>query len=242
MRRGRGDLARGWWGDGIGGWPAAKIVDVPRPPTARWGLPLVLGVGLVLGACSDNGGGGGAASSAAAAADSVVAVSAPESVPRSAGVATVVSSPPVSLPTSAEVTTTTVDPSAPPACSLLTPDEMAFTAGQAAVFGEGKADEPQETPYGAHTACTWTATKGGDITVRVSVWDGSTAFDDARTQVGVAGEVDGVGDRAFSSTLASIYAVAGGHTVFVQFQDLDRDDAANLVATTSLAQLAAGRL
>ncbi|MFT3853297.1 MAG: hypothetical protein QM733_11240 [Ilumatobacteraceae bacterium] len=215
---------------------------MPRLPTARWGLPLVLGVGLVLGACADNDGGGASASSATAAAESMVGVSAPESVPSSAVVAPIVSSAPVSLPTTAEITTTTVDPSAPPACSLLTPEEMAFVAGKAAVLGEGKADEPQETPYGAHTACTWTATKGGDITVRVSVWDDSAAYDDARTQVGVAGEVDGVGERAFSSTLSSIYAVAGGHTFFVQFQDLDRDDAANLAATTSLAQLAAQRL
>ena len=78
--------------------------------------------------------------------------------------------------------------------------------------------------------------------MRLSIWDDATAYDAARAQVGVSGELTGIGDQAFSSTLASIYAVAGGHTVFVQFQDLGRDDAANLVVTTALAQLVTSRL
>ena len=79
--------------------------------------------------------------------------------------------------------------------------------------------------------------------MRVSVWDDPTAFDDAQQQLGSTGEITGVGDRAFSSTLSSIYAVADGHTLFIQFADLDRDDAGNLAVTTAIAPpLAVSRL
>ena len=74
------------------------------------------------------------------------------------------------------------------------------------------------------------------------MWDEATAFDDARVQVGADGDVADVGEQAFASTLSSIYAVAGGHTVFVQFQDLRLDPAANLAMSTMLAQLVADRL
>jgi hypothetical protein len=197
---------------------------------------------LLLVACSDNN--GGASTSVVAGPGSAVSATpvAAASVPGTASVGTVASMAPVSVPATAAITTTTVDPSAPAACSLLTVDELGFTAGDGTTFAEGRADEAQETAYGAHTACTWTSSEGTDATVRVSIWDQPTAFDDARAQVGAAGELDGLGDRAFSSTLASVYAVAGGHTVFVQFQDLDRDDATNLAATTGLAQLVASRL
>jgi len=141
-----------------------------------------------------------------------------------------------------KATTTTVDPQAPEACALFTTDEAGFVVGAGTVFKPGVADAPQDTPYGTHTGCTWTAERDSGTTIRVSVWDDDTAFDDAKAQVGVTADVAGIGDRAFATTLASIYAVANGHTVFVQYANLDQDDAANLPVTTNLATLAASRL
>ncbi len=218
----------------------------------RWRRALVvvaIGVGG-LTACADNSG-GSAGTTSASAVSTPPPASAPAggSIPGSTPVAPVESAPgsspsrpPSSAVGSSAATTTTVVPTAPEACSVLTPDEISYAAGQGTRFGEGRPDTPQATPYGDHTACTWTSTDGPDATVRVSVWDEPTAFDDARTQVGSTGDVTGIGDRAFASTLASIYAVADGHTIFVQFQDLDRDDAANLAVTTVVAPLAVARM
>ena len=210
---------------------------------------LVVALGL-LTACSSNGASSsstipaavesapGGASTPAVVASVESVVSAPAARPSASAVA----SSPATVGSEPQRTTTTVDPGAPAACSLLTSAEIAFAAGGGATFAEGKADEPQETPYGAHTACTWTSNGNVDATVRVSVWDDPTAFDDAQQQLGSTGEITGVGDRAFSSTLSSIYAVADGHTLFIQFADLDRDDAANLAVTTAIAPLAVSRL
>lgn len=208
-------------------------------------VSLAVGLSVALVACSSN---GKADPPSTVAATAAVPAPAPSALaagtsPASAPEATVAASlPSTNPPVSALITTTTVEPGAPVACTLLTVDELRFVAGEGVQFDDGKASEAQETPYGAHTACTWSATKGGDITVRVSVWDDASALDAARTQVGVVGELSGIGQQAFSSTLASIYAVADDHTVFVQFQDLDRDDADNLTGSTTLAQIAAGRL
>jgi hypothetical protein len=203
-------------------------------------LGAVAGAVLIAG-CSGGGSGSGetvgsSPASAAASAVASVAVSTPTS-PASVG-----SSTPLSTPSSVAITTTTVDPRAPVACSLLTVDEVSFVAGQGLTFADGVAEEAQETSYGAHTACTWTVKNDPGTTVRVSVWDDDSAFDDAKAQLGSTGDVAGVGDRAFSATLASIYAVRDGHTLFVQYADLDQDDAANLAISTTLAQLAVGRL
>ena len=97
-------------------------------------------------------------------------------------------------------------------------DELGFVAGGATVFGEGKAAEPQETPVRrAHGVHRGRPTKGADATragQRVGRRRGVRRRQGAGRRTG---DVGGVGDRAFSSTLASIYAVAGGHTLFVQF-------------------------
>jgi len=200
---------------------------------------------VLLASCSSNGDHtaptAGSSATAEAAAATTAAGSSPvdASAPATSGVA----APSTSASTSTvEATTTTVDPPAPEACALFTPDEASFVVGAGTVFKAGVADAPQDTPYGTHTACTWTAERDSGTTIRVSVWDDATAFDDAKAQVGVTGDVAGIGDRAFAATLASIYAVARGHTVFVQYSNLDQDDAANLPVTTNLATLAASRL
>ena len=176
------------------------------------------------------------AAAATAADSSPVDASAPATSGATTSTSTSASTPAV------KATTTTVDPHAPEACALFTPDEAGFVVGAGTVFKPGVADAPQDTPYGTHTGCTWTAARDSGTTIRVSVWDDATAFDDAKAQVGVTADVAGIGDRAFATTLASIYAVADGHTVFVQYSNLDQDDAANLPVTTNLATLAASRL
>lgn len=198
---------------------------------------------VALSGCSGSDGGADPATTPAGSAGGGVPVSGAPAVAGSAPVSApdVSASAPPTVGSAPQITTTTVEPGAPTACTVLTLDELGFVSGSGRVFGAGVASEPQETPYGAHTACTWTTTKGGDATVRVSVWDEASAFDDARVQVGATGDV-AVGDRAFSSTLSSIYAVAGGHTLFVQFEDLGTDPAELLAIATTLAQLAVGRL
>ncbi|MCU1503205.1 MAG: hypothetical protein JWM12_2559 [Ilumatobacteraceae bacterium] len=126
------------------------------------------------------------------------------------------------------------------ACSLLTPGDIATATGTA--FGDPQAETPQQTQYGAYTACTWLDAESPLTSVRVTVWDRAEAFDDAKTQVGDAVDATGIGDRGFTSGLAAVYAVANGHTVFVQYSNFDNDDETNLPISEALAKVAVGNL
>jgi hypothetical protein len=126
------------------------------------------------------------------------------------------------------------------ACSLLTPADIEAATGTA--FGDPKAETPQQTQYGAYTACTWLEDESPLTTVQVTVWDQAKAFDDAKIQVGDGVDASGIGSRSFTSTLAAVYAVADGHTLFVQYSDFDNDDETNLPISEALAKVAAGNL
>ncbi len=142
---------------------------------------------VLLASCSSNGdhtAPTAGSTATAGAAPTTAADSSP--VDASAPATSDVAAPSTSASTSTvKATTTTVDPPAPEACALFTPDEAGFVVGAGTVFKAGVADAPQDTPYGTHTACTWTAERDSGTTIRVSVWDDTTAFDDAKAQVGV---------------------------------------------------------
>ncbi len=123
---------------------------------------------------------------------------------------------------------------------MLTPADIQAATGTA--FGDPHAETPQQTQYGAYTACTWLQSESPLTTVRVTVWDVAEAFDDAKTQVGDAVDAKGIGERSFTSDLAAVYAVAGGHTLFVQYSNFDNADATNLPISEALARVAAGNL
>ncbi len=90
--------------------------------------------------------------------------------------------------------------------------------------------------------CAWNETAHPLNTVRVSVWDQPSAFDDARKTASTVQEFQGIGEKSFTASFASIFAVAGGHTLFVQYYSPDGEDADHLPISTALAKSAAARL
>jgi hypothetical protein len=146
---------------------------------------------------------------------------------------------PITVSIGTEISVGTALPAAD-ACSLLTPEDIVAATGVA--FGNPRAETPQQTQYGSYTACTWIARDSPLTTVRVTVWDGERAYDDAKTQLGDAQDLGEVGDRAFTSSLAAVYAVANGHTLFVQYSDFDSTDENNLPISIGLAEVAVTNL
>jgi hypothetical protein len=121
-------------------------------------------------------------------------------------------------------------------------DAATIAAAAGPGFGEPIAQAPQSTPYGTYTVCTWTNSAAGLTSIHVSVWADRGAYDDAKHQVSELKPGTGIGDESFTASFASVYAIAGAHTLFVQYYNPDQPDAANLAISTALAAHAAGGL
>lgn len=126
------------------------------------------------------------------------------------------------------------------ACTLLTQTDLQKAAGTS--FNDGRLERSEQTPYGKYTVCTWSEKAHPLNLVRVSVWDDASAFDAARKTSGKVQDSNGIGEKSFTASFASVFALTNGHTLFAQYYSLDGSDAEHLPISIALAKDAAARL
>jgi hypothetical protein len=126
------------------------------------------------------------------------------------------------------------------ACDLLTTDEV-----RAAVGSPVKAGTPSSGPAitgGNFTSCVWQSADPDHPvdTATLTLYPNAAAADSAREDD--SHDVDGIGDRAFSGSFASIWVYVGDRSFFAQWYALSGSDEESLPRSEALAQAAVDAL
>lgn len=144
---------------------------------------------------------------------------------------------------SAEATTTASEAAADgdvSACGVLTPEEVEAAVGSP--VKEGIASSGPAITGGSFTTCLWQSADPDNPadTATLTIYPNADAADSARS--GKAKELDGIGDKAYSDTVSSVWVYVGDQSFFAQWYVFGTMDDEGLEQSKALATAAADKL
>jgi hypothetical protein len=126
------------------------------------------------------------------------------------------------------------------ACDLLTEDEVSAAVGVEVNAGQG-ADGPVATG-GTQETCKWSSVDSPIDTATITIYSETSAADSVRDADPDAAPLEGVGDEAFVSSFASVWAYVGEQSFMAQWYAMEGTDDENLPMSEALAKLVADNL
>jgi hypothetical protein len=145
--------------------------------------------------------------------------------------------------TSAEATPTTSETAAASdvsACGLLTPEEVEAAVGSP--VKEGIASSGPAVTGGDFTTCIWQSADRNNPadTATLTIYPNADAADSARSED--AKDINGIGDKAYSDSVSSVWVYVGDQSFFAQWYIFGTMDDEGLQQSKALASAAADKL
>ena len=143
-------------------------------------------------------------------------------------------------PSSSATSSDSVGSSDIEACDVLSADQVSAAVG--APVKEGVATSGPAITGGSFTSCLWQSDDPDNPadTATVTIYPNADAADSAREDD--SQDVEGIGDRAFSGSFASMWVYVGDRSLFAQWYALSGSDQDNLPKSQALAKVAADAL
>jgi hypothetical protein len=126
------------------------------------------------------------------------------------------------------------------ACDLLTTDEV--EAAVDAPVQEGIVSYGPAITGGSFSTCLWQSADPDHpgSTATLTIYPNAAAADSAHEDD--SQDIDGIGDRAFTGSFASVWVYVGDQSLFAQWYTFSGADEDNLPASKALAKAAADKL
>lgn len=126
------------------------------------------------------------------------------------------------------------------ACDLLTPDEVGTAVG--APVKEGVATSGPAATGGSFTTCVWQSDDPENPAdqATLTIYDNAAAADSVRDAD--SQDLEGIGDKAFSSSVSSVWVYVGERSFFTQWYVFGTMDDEGLEQSKALAGAAADKL
>jgi hypothetical protein len=126
------------------------------------------------------------------------------------------------------------------ACSTLSRDEVAEAVG--APVKEGVGSSGEAVTGGVYSTCVWQSDDPDNPadTATLTVYSNTAAADSAREDD--SDDLDGIGDKAFSASVSSVWAYVGERSFFAQWYKFNTMDDEGLEQSKALAKVVADRL
>lgn len=134
----------------------------------------------------------------------------------------------------------TDEPSADSACDVLSTDEVAEAVGSP--VKEGIPSSGPAITGGSFDTCIWRSEDPENPldTATITIYPNAAAADSVRSDD--SEDIDGIGDKAFTDTFASIWVYVGEKSFFAQWYAISGTDEENLPKSKALATAAADAL
>lgn len=126
------------------------------------------------------------------------------------------------------------------ACSTLSQDEVAEAVGGPVKEGIGSSGEA--ATGGVFSTCVWQSDDPDNPadTATLTVYSNTAAADSAREDDSV--DLEGIGDKAFSASVSSVWAYVGERSFFAQWYKFNTMDDEGLEQSKALAKAVADKL
>jgi hypothetical protein len=126
------------------------------------------------------------------------------------------------------------------ACSSLTADEVAEAVGAAVKEGVGTSGEA--VTGGVYSTCVWQSDDDDNPadTATLTVYSNAAAADSAREDD--SEDLEGIGDKAYSASVSSVWAYVGERSFFAQWYKFNTMDDEGLEQSKALAKAVADKL